>query len=207
MTERGSSVAPSLDELVAEARRGQETAWVELVHRLERVVWKTVTMCTGDVELRNEAFAATWLRLAERLGSIREPSKLPGWLVTTATNEVRHLVRQRSYAHVLVDWTEQADLCGALLEQMHSRAAELDGDLLRAEAAAAVRQAFAQLDDECRIILTVLVMDQSLTYQEASVALGRPVGALGPTRRRCLERLRRQPSLRRLLEVDGSAGI
>jgi DNA-directed RNA polymerase specialized sigma24 family protein len=61
------------------------------VGRLERVVWKSVNMMTYDHEVRDDAFAATWLRLAERLESIREPEKLSGWLATTACNEVRQI--------------------------------------------------------------------------------------------------------------------
>ena len=84
-----------LATLVAGALDGHDAAWNALVARLERVVWKSVNMMTADREVRDDAFAATWLRLAERLDSIREPEKLPGWLTTTATNEVRQIVRQR----------------------------------------------------------------------------------------------------------------
>ena len=82
-----------LADLVAGALDGSSAAWNALVVRLERVVWKSVNMMTSDREMRDDAFAATWLRLAERLDTIREPEKLPGWLATTACNEVRQIVR------------------------------------------------------------------------------------------------------------------
>ena len=92
--------ADAITDLVAGALSGHEAAWEALVERLQRVVWKSVNMMTYDREIRDDAFAATWLRLAERLDSIREPEKLPGWLTTTACNEVRQIVRQRGRDHL-----------------------------------------------------------------------------------------------------------
>ena len=89
-----------LADLVAGALAGRATAWNALVERLQRVVWKSVNMMTTDHEIRDDAFAATWLRLAERLHSIREPEKLPGWLTTTVANEVRQILRQRGRDHL-----------------------------------------------------------------------------------------------------------
>src|SRR5262245_21702635 len=78
--------ASPLADLAKASLEGNTVAWQALVRRLERVVWKAVNMMTTDDEVRKDAFAATWLRLVERLNTIREPEKLPGWLTTTATN-------------------------------------------------------------------------------------------------------------------------
>ncbi len=185
----------SLTELVAAALAGDATAWQLLVRRLERVVWKAVNMMTTDNEVRDDAFAATWLRLTERLGSVREPEKLPGWLATTATNEVRTIVRHRSRQHVSIDAAAPADLFRDLLG-----GGDHDRDLVRSEASTAVRQAFLQLDEDCRQILTVLVLtDPAPSYREASEMLARPIGALGPSRGRCLEKLRALPAVQQMV--------
>ena len=63
------SATQPIPELVAGALAGHQAAWNALVERLERVVWKSVNMMTFDHEIRDDAFAATWLRLAERLGT------------------------------------------------------------------------------------------------------------------------------------------
>lgn len=185
--------------MVEQARVGDESAWRRLVERLERVVWKTVNMCVADPEIRNDASAATWLRLVEHLGRIRDPERLPGWLATTASNEVRQIVRQRLRTHVPIDRSAPPELFGDLLADLGVYD-ELDRELLRTEAAQALRRAFHELDDDCRMLLAVLVIDPDASYRSASEALGRPVGALGPTRRRCLDKLRRHPSVRVLLE-------
>lgn len=192
----GSLVAGSLD--------GHPAAWNALVDRLQRVVWKAVNMMSTDPDVRDDAFAATWLRLAERLDTIREPEKLPGWLTTTATNEVRQILRRRDRSEVSLTATwrlgaESGD--GDLEGRLVGDAGDHDAGLLREEDRSVVRSAFARLDDRCREIITVLVLaDPPLPYDEASDILGRPIGSLGPSRGRCLDKLRR------LLDPDPGGG-
>lgn len=185
----------SIPDLVAASLDGDAAAWQRLVKRLERVVWKSVNMMTTDGEVRKDAFAATWLKLVERLDTIREPEKLPGWLATTATNEVRQIVRQRNRRDLHLDWSAPSTIEGGLAEV--TNADDSSRNLVRSEAQAAVRQAFSTLDDDCRQLLTVLVLsDPPMSYKEASDALGRPIGSLGPQRQRCLDKLRATPAMR-----------
>lgn len=190
----------TLTELTERSLAGDATAWATLVRRLERVVWKAVNMMTTDGDVRTDAFAATWLRLVERLGSIREPEKLPGWLTTTATNEVRQILRHRSRQAVMVDWQDPEDGLAGALDAARATAADHDHGrgVERQQLAADVRRAFHALDEECRQILAVLVLqDPAPSYTEASEVLGRPVGSLGPSRRRCLDKLRTSGAIHR----------
>lgn len=172
----------ALSSLVEGALAGDQAAWDALVVRLQRVVWKAVNMMTYEPDVRDDAFAATWLRLAERLDRVREPEKLPGWLTTTASNEVRQILRQRGRHQASLEPLEAAALV--------DRRDHADG-LLADERRREVRAAFERLDEDCRELLTVLVLaDPPLPYHEASERLGRPVGALGPSRRRCLDKMR-----------------
>jgi len=189
---RQFSAEQSLTSLVAGAIDGHSDAWSALVTRLERVVWKSVNMMTFDHEARDDAFAATWLRLAERLDTIREPEKLPGWLATTACNEVRQIIRQRSRQQTMqgAEWASSGGV-GDLLDTLagdegdHSRGMQLD------ESRREVRAAFGRLDAQCREIITVLVLaDPPVPYEQASERLGRPIGSLGPSRRRCLQKMK-----------------
>ena len=191
---RQFSAEQPLASLVAGAIDGSESAWNALVDRLQRVVWKSVNMMTFDHEVRDDAFAATWLRLAERLDTIREPEKLPGWLATTACNEVRQILRQRGRQHSQQghDWsTASATGVGDLVDTLagddgdHARGMMLD------ESRRDVRAAFGRLDAQCRELITVLVLsDPPVPYDEASERLGRPIGSLGPSRKRCLDKMR-----------------
>jgi RNA polymerase sigma factor (sigma-70 family) len=190
MEHRYSADEP-ITQLVAGALAGDQAAWNALVERLQRVVWKSVNMMTYDREVRDDAFAATWLRLAERLDTIREPEKLPGWLATTACNEVRQILRQRGRQDVSLHESWSGGGSGGLIDTLidddgeHSRALVLD------EQRRSTRAAFSRLDQACREIIAVLVLaDPPVPYDRASEQLGRPIGSLGPSRRRCLEKMK-----------------
>ena len=192
----GAQFSPdqALGLLVTGALEGHSAAWNALVARLERVVWKSVNMVTSDREIREDAFAATWLRLAERLDTIREPEKLPGWLATTSCNEVRQIVRQRGRHHVSLNDSFGAAGGGAgdMIDTLTADTGEHDAGMIAQEQHGDVRAAFARLDEPCREIITVLVLaDPPLAYDEASELLGRPVGSLGPSRRRCLDKMKK----------------
>lgn len=181
--------------LVERALAGDRDAWVRLVERLQRVVWKTVNMMSQEPDVRDDAFAATWLRLAERLGTIRDPERLPGWLATTAANEVRQIRRHRN--RLSVGLSSDAVERAGLRETATIGAADSAGHVDPSERAVAldeqrrVRSAFRQLDAGCQEVLTVLVITgEPVAYEAASVELRRPVGSLGPTRRRCLDKMR-----------------
>ena len=190
-TEPRFSPDDPLGALVAGALDGHAAAWNAIVTRLERVVWKSVNMMTSDREVRDDAFAATWLRLAERLDGIREPEKLPGWLATTATNEVRQIVRHRHRQDISINesWSSSNSV-GDLLDTLVGDEGDHADGLMADERRRHVREAFGRLDENCREIITVLVLaEPPVPYDEASDVLGRPIGALGPSRRRCLDKL------------------
>ena len=181
-------VAPPADtstsELVARARDGDEESWRQLVHRMKNVVWKTVNgfnMPTGDTE---DAFAATMFRLAENLDRIRDPERLPGWLATTARNESLALLRARRRTVVMDEVPEDGGDPG-----------DHETNLVLDELRQAVREAFATLGRECQQLLRLLTGDPPMQYRDIAEHLGVPIGSIGPTRQRCLQKLRSQQSL------------
>ena len=71
----------------------------------------------------------------------------------------------------------------------------IEEEIIVAERNAALRAAFAELPQACHELLSMLMSDPSPAYTEVSTTLGMAVGSIGPTRARCLERLRRSPHL------------
>jgi DNA-directed RNA polymerase specialized sigma24 family protein len=67
--------------------------------------------------------------------------------------------------------------------------------LITRERNAALRRAFGRISDRCQALLRLLAAPDSLSYDEIAAALGMPIGAIGPTRARCLDQLRRTPEL------------
>jgi RNA polymerase sigma factor (sigma-70 family) len=188
----GAHADESLDlvELVTRARNRDEEAWRLLCNRVKNVAWKVINNEGLRGPDADDAFAATFLRLAEKIDTIREPAKLPGWLATTALNECRALGRSRRRFDPRDDVPEPPD-SGARPEDA----------VFDAEAHTAVAAAFGELPESCQRLLRLLTTDPPLAYDEISSLLdGMPVGSIGPTRARCLERLRR------LLAVAGYGG-
>jgi hypothetical protein len=90
-------------------------------------------------------------------------------------------------------------LAAGTIPDDHAQAAEQD--LLAAERHAALREAFAQLPPGCQQLLALLTGDPALSYAEISARLGIPVGSIGPSRRRCLDKLRRHPAVTALIDA------
>lgn len=160
---------------------GDQAAWDALVERFTPLLWAIArghrlgTATSGDV------VQATWLRLVENLGSIREPAALPGWLSTTARRECLRVLRRDGRTEP----TDAEDLAS-----LASDDAPLDEGLLADERDRWLWAAFERLGDRCRRLLRVLMSDPAPAYEEVSVALDMPIGSIGPTRGRCLDKLR-----------------
>lgn len=186
---------PPVAVLINAAARGDAGAWDALVDRYAGLVWSTARgfrLPESDVE---DVSQTVWLRLVEQLGSLREPQALPGWLVTTTRRECLRVVRLARRARP-TDLAQELDLADD-----PDRTAT-DRDLLSTERAEALREAFRSLPAHCRALLNLLVTDPAPAYAEVSARLEMPVGSIGPTRSRCLDKLRHCPALAALLEAE-----
>jgi RNA polymerase sigma factor (sigma-70 family) len=179
----------NLPELTTSALAGDERAWRALVDTLKGVVWKTLYGFDMSEDDRKDAFASTFFRLYERLGSIREPEKLPGWLATTARNEAHTVLRRK---HKLVP---VADLPIAVFTGGDHDEALLDSELHQA-----LRSAFTSLPAKAQAVLRLVCADPPVPYDEISQILEMPRGSIGSLRRRYLEQLRRSPHLAPFLQ-------
>jgi RNA polymerase sigma factor (sigma-70 family) len=167
--------------LVRAAATGDERAWESLVDRFADLVW-SVARAHG----LNQADAAdvsqtTWLHLAEHIGRIREPDRVGAWLITTARREsLRTLrgVRRQVLVEDSPDWRSE-DPTIEVDERLHDL-------ILRSR----LRVAYDSLPEPCRQLLRILMADPPPSYADVSEALSMPIGSIGPTRARCLRRLR-----------------
>jgi RNA polymerase sigma factor (sigma-70 family) len=168
--------------LVRRAANGDPQAWEGLIDRYGRLIWSI----TRDFKLVEsdaaDVFQTTWMRLIEHIDRIDHPDRVGSWLAATARNEcLRSLaVRKRL---VLVHEDESFDGPAA-------HEPEVDEALLSAERAAVVREAMTRLPQRWQRLMEMLMADPPASYAEISDELGLPVGSIGPTRGRCLARLR-----------------
>lgn len=176
---------PVVVDLVLRAREGDAAAWNAIVERYAPLVWGVCGRYGVTGSDADDVAGGVWLRLVEHLGTLHEPAALPGWLVRTTQRQCLQLLRARK-RQVPVDTPEP----GARGEEDG-----VDGEILVAERRHALRTAFAELPARCRELLSMLFAEPPASYAEISAALGVPVGAIGPTRGRCLDRLRRSRAL------------
>ena len=184
-----ASPAPLEDaELAARVRAaadGDEAAWNALVDQFAGLVWSIARAHRLSDADASDVSQTAWLRLVENLGRLRQPERVGSWIAATTRNECLRVLRLSGRQVPTGDEFEIVD------EITPSPGAEL----LASERDAALWRAFEALSDRCRALLQVIVASPAPTYDELSAALDMPIGSLGPTRARCLERLRRHPEI------------
>ena len=175
-----SNLQDSAAAIVAAAARGDQAAWNRLVECHSSLLWAVARAHRLSGSDAADVVQTTWLRLVEHLPQIRNPEGLGAWLATTARRESLGAVRRGRRC-------EPSEAIEAVAD-----GADLDARLLRDERDAAVARAFARLPARDRALLRLLTLEPAPSYEEIGAALAMPIGSIGPTRGRALERLRRE---------------
>jgi RNA polymerase sigma factor (sigma-70 family) len=167
--------------LVERIRGGDQQAWNQLIDRHGGRVW-TVARSQGlDRERASDVVQTVWLNLLHGIDRIRQPDAIVAWLTTSARREAIRVDRMSKRALLVGDERfDREPATGAALD---------DGAVARQDGAI-VRQAIEQLGGRCAELLRLLYSNDELSYQEIGELLDMPVGSIGPTRARCLDRLR-----------------
>jgi RNA polymerase sigma factor (sigma-70 family) len=174
--------AATVSRLVRAAASGDHAAWDALVDEFGGLVWAVARAYRlSDADAADVA-GATWLALVENLERLRDADRVGAWLATTARRESLRVLRR----------AQRQVPTGDELAEDQADAADLAGDLMTAERDAALWRAFDRLPARDRALLRLLVADPPPSYEEISAALQMPIGSIGPTRARSLERLRRE---------------
>jgi RNA polymerase sigma factor (sigma-70 family) len=182
-----SSPTPVFDAmLVRAARRGQPAAWRALVERHDgriAAVCRAHRLSTADAA---DVRQTTWLRAVEHLDRLHDPERVGAWLTTVARRECLRVVRQAARVRPCDD---------EVLRRQHDAGAPPDSHLLESERRAAVRSAVTALPRRDRALLTLLYSEPEPSYADIGRSMRMPIGSIGPTRGRALERLRRHGQL------------
>jgi RNA polymerase sigma factor (sigma-70 family) len=168
--------------LLQQACDGDERAWDELVNRYTNLLWSVARSYRLDSADAADAVQTGWLRLLEHLGSIEDPERLVGWLVTTVRRECLRILRRQG--------RERPAAPEETTFEVVDPAGPVDSRLTRQERDAELWGAFERISERCQQLLRVLMASPPPSYGTVSKALGIPVGSIGPTRARCLARLR-----------------
>jgi RNA polymerase sigma factor (sigma-70 family) len=184
-------------DLVTRARNGDQQAWNALVEQYAPLIWsicRRYRLAGADAD---DVGQSVWLHLVDHLGNLRDPAALAGWLATTTRRECLRVLRtaQRPPAAASVIDAEN-------IPDQHTGIAEQE--LLRAERHAALCEALKHLPARCQQLIALLTEDPPMPYDQISARLGIPVGSIGPTRSRCLAKLRRHPAIAALTNAEAT---
>ena len=184
-------------DLVTCARDGDVRAWDALVERYAPLIWSICRKYRLDRADADDVGQSVWLHLVDQLGKIREPAALAGWLATTTRRECGRLVRASRGPHAVVYALDAENM-------VDEQAAAAEQEVLAAERHAALREAVTELPPDCQRLVGMLTADPPVPYAEISARLGMPVGSIGPTRSRCLDKMRCHPALAALINAESS---
>jgi RNA polymerase sigma factor (sigma-70 family) len=180
---------PDAGDLVRAAVLGDKASWDALVQRYSGLVWSVARGYRLGSADAADVSQTTWLRLAEHLDRIDKPSHVGAWLATTARHEALRVARG---AARMVPADEDTLVTLGQADDYSPERAVLDAEQaqLDSERAARVWRAFGELPARCTQLLRILIASPPPSYIEVAAAVGMPVGSIGPTRARCLRRLR-----------------
>jgi len=162
-------------------RSGERGAIDELVHEMTPVLWHVVRAYRLDEDVCEDIVQFTWLTLVRKADSVENPRAIAAWLIITARRQAwRVAARKRREDPV------DEELLAPVLPKTASAesvAVETDGNHR-------LWAAVSRLNERCQRLLRVIAFDDRPDYEHLSQEMGMPIGSIGPTRRRCLEKLK-----------------
>jgi RNA polymerase sigma factor (sigma-70 family) len=178
------------EDLIAACLTGEPAAWDVLVDRYAALIYSIPLKKGFDESDAADVFQAVCIILLDKLGTIRTPRGLPAWIITTTTRQCLALARQRRREQSRTTSTPDAARTNTEPTDPDLQPEE---EVLALERHFAVRRAVSELPPPCRRLIEALFSDtaEPLSYEQLAVRLGVSPNSLGPTRARCLAKLRR----------------
>lgn len=183
--------SPDLERLLERCRQGDEQAWSILLDRYGGYVYGVARKAGLDAEDCKDVYISTFASLHRSLSEIRAVRALSSWLAQTAYRESQRIRRASSRYDSAVDLDLNLD------ELVRAEDASAEEEVLRAEKFTKLIEVLNGMESKCRNLLKALYLSEDVSYADLATSLGLPIGSIGPTRARCIEKLRK------LLHHDG----
>jgi len=173
-------VTQHIAKIWARVREGDHEAWRILVERYSPLVY-TVAIRVGLTRIDAEDCAQhAWMALYRNRRVIKDPARVPFWLIQTTRRQAVRMVKQMS-RHTFIDPDPQIEAGAALPDE----------EIVALERQAILEVALNQLDGRCAAVLRALFFEpENKSYKQIAKDLGIAANTLGPLRSRCLERLK-----------------
>ncbi len=180
ITPRPARDACDTARLTRRAAAGDQQAWSELIDRHSSMLWAIARRHRLGAADAADVYQTTWMRLVEHIDGLTQPGHVGAWLATTARRECLRVLRGAGRELPM----------GDELPEPIAPAAEPAARLIDAERDAELWEALSRLRPRDQALLLLLVADPEPSYDEIAALLAMPIGSIGPTRGRCLARLR-----------------
>jgi RNA polymerase sigma factor (sigma-70 family) len=163
------------NELIGRCLDGDQAAWRELVQKYQRLVYSIARTACRQPEDVSDVFQQVWMELHQQLPVLRHIEALPAWLITVTKRKAHAVIRSKRG-----------------IEPLDEELPDLSENLTAIENEHAVERALDQMSERCRRLIDLLYfrVDEP-SYAEIARAMDMPVASVGPTRARCLEKLRK----------------
>jgi len=168
-------------DLFADWRSGNVRAIDDLVRLMTPVIWHVVRAYGLERSLAEDVVQSTWLALVRGHEKIADGRAISGWLTVTARREAWRVGKSQRRADATSD---------EILEPMLPRQESTEALVAASDESQRLWTAVGALDDRCRRLLKVVAFDDRPDYARIATDLDMPIGSIGPTRRRCLAKLR-----------------
>jgi RNA polymerase sigma factor (sigma-70 family) len=169
--------------LVCAARGGDPLAWHKLIDNYSGMLVARARSFRLSREDTQDVVQTTWLRAMEHIHQLKDDERLASWLTTIVSREALRTIGQRR-REVSTNDTD-------LLDRPEPHARRPEQEIARRQLSKIVANLVADLPPSHRVVFEALAGPKS-AYADIASATGRPMGSIGPTRARCLKRLRAQ---------------
>lgn len=173
--------------LVERCLRDDRTAWVQLVRRYQRLVFAIASRMGLPQQTAEDVFQTVFIRLYENLPDIQDPGRLRAWITTTAKRESLLQVKRARREPTLS--SQNADGYSGEFDVVDPTP-DANEELIIVQELDRMRAAIDTLDPRCQQLLQLVYSDDDVSYEQIAELLGMAVGSIGPTRARCLDKLR-----------------
>lgn len=174
------------EELVRACRDADESAWEAVVYKYQNLLFSIPRRAGLGKDLAGDVLQDVFTTLYLKLDQLEKPQFLRAWLVTTTKHKTMHLIHRetRGRPRSIDDGENESAF------EIADRLPLVDDVLVQLEREEQIENAFKEIDERCRRLLLLLYFDdEKVAYTEVSETLGIPLGSIGPTKARCLQKL------------------
>ena len=176
-------LATRAGRLFAAYRAGDEAVMADLVRTLTPILWHTVRAVRLDTAAAEDVLQTVWLTLVRKADTITEPQAVLQWMIVTTRREAWRVAKAATRVR-------PEDFDSAVGQDQTPSGESVEDDVVAADSQNRLWQHIQTLPQRCQTLLRVIAFADRPDYAELARSLGMPQGSIGPTRGRCLAKLR-----------------